>query len=380
MPALSDTMSNGRLVKWTKKIGDSIKRGETVAELETDKAVMEVEAFHDGYLAGPLARENTDIPVGEVIGYIADSAAAPAIAPTAASTPAPPSTPPLSAAAAAPPPFEPHPAPGPPAMQVRPANSAGVRASPYARRLAQQLGVDVSKIEGQAEVHADAILDAARRAPPTAPGTGPVQGAAWPSHVRELVARNMIKSLETPMFRIVAHLPAGPAMKAAKALNISFTLLLARAGALAVKANPLFNSVYTPQGLAPRRQVNVGIAVDTPDGLVAAVLRDVANRALAQLSTDWRSLRERVDNRRLRLEDCNGATFYLSNLGTFPVVHSFDAVLPRGAAAILCVGAADGERAVFTLGCDHRVVAGADAARFLQSFAQLLADPSRLSN
>jgi pyruvate dehydrogenase E2 component (dihydrolipoamide acetyltransferase) len=263
---------------------------------------------------------------------------------------------------------------------MRAAESTGVRTSPYARKLARQLGVDVSKISGQTELHADAILDAARRSPTPDTDGGAVASPAWPSHVRELVARNMIKSLETPTFRVVAQLPARPAMNAAQALNVSFTLMLARAGALAVKENPLFNCAYTPEGLAPRRHVNVGIAVDTPDGLIAAVLRDVAERPLAQLSTDWRSLRDRVHTRRLTLEDCNGATFYLSNLGTFPVVHSFDAVLPRGAAAILCVGSADGERTAFTLGCDHRVVAGADAARFLQSFAQLLADPGRLSS
>ncbi len=366
MPALSDTMSNGRLVKWTKKIGDPIKRGDTVAELETDKAVMEVEAFHDGYLAGPLAPENTDIPVGEVIGYIADSAAAESNAPPAA-----------PAAARAMPAVE---APTVAPHLPPPATSAAVRASPYARRLARQLGVDMSTIaSGPADVHADSVLDAARQVNSPGPRTGGQQRAAWPSHVRELVARNMIKSLETPTFRIVAQLPAAPLVQAAKALNASFTLLLARAAALAVKGNPLFNSLYTPEGLAPRQQVNVGIAVDTPDGLVAAVLRDVADRPLAELSADWRGLKDRVNNRRLRLEDCNGATFYLSNLGTFPVVHSFDAILPRGAAAILCVGAADGERTVFTLGCDHRVVAGADAARFMQSFAQLLADPGRLS-
>jgi pyruvate dehydrogenase E2 component (dihydrolipoamide acetyltransferase) len=140
----------------------------------------------------------------------------------------------------------------------------------------------------------------------------------------------------------------------------------------------LFNALYTPEGFALRERVDIAIAVDTPEGLVAPVIRDVAARPLPELAADWRDIRERALSRRLSARDYQGATFYLSNLGMFSVVHSFDAVLPPGAAAILCVAAADGERTSFTLGCDHRVVAGADAARFLQTFAGYLENPRRL--
>ena len=127
----------------------------------------------------------------------------------------------------------------------------------------------------------------------------------------------------------------------------------------------MFNAVYTPKGLALRERVDVAIAVDTPEGLIAPVIRDVAARPLSELAADWRDVHAKASSRRLSLQDYEGATFYLSNLGMFSVVHSFDAVLPLGAAAILCVAAPDGERTSFTLGCDHRVLAGADAARFL---------------
>lgn len=137
--------------------------------------------------------------------------------------------------------------------------------------------------------------------------------------------------------------------------------------------------MYTPEGFVLREQVNVAIAVDTPDGLVAPVIRDVAGHPLAQLALEWRTVREKALSHRLSAQDYQGATFYLSNLGMFSVVHSFDAVLPLGAAAILCVAAADGKRTSFTLVCDHRVLAGADAARFLQALAEYLANPSRLS-
>jgi pyruvate dehydrogenase E2 component (dihydrolipoyllysine-residue acetyltransferase) len=396
MPALSDTMSNGRLVKWSKKVGDPIKKGETVAEVETDKAVMDVEAFHDGYLAGPLAAENTEMPVGQVIGYITDIATATGgRAETAApKTPSAASLPKTSSLPTPPPPaptMASTPETSPPTPQlVSPPSNTGhtrttesattVRASPYARRLAEQLGVDLRKVvSGQADVHADAILNTARRPPMPNLDAGPPYSIASPSSVRESVARNMIQSLATPTFRVVARLDVGPLRKAAADAQISFTLLLARAGALSVKANPLFNAAYTPEGLAMRQRVDVGIAVDTPDGLIAVVLRDVTECPVSQLTADWQALRDKVNSRRLKPTDYEGATFYLSNLGTFPVVHSFDAVIPLGAAAILSVGAAEEGRASFTLSCDHRVVAGADAARFFQSFAQFLADPSTVA-
>lgn len=357
MPALSDTMSNGRLVRWVKHIGDPIKKGDCVAEVETDKAIMDVEAFHDGYLSGPLAEENAEAPVGQIIGYIADTPSE-AVQPSAAA--------PLKAAVAA----------SPAAAQASPRATVaateqkpGPRLSPYARRMARE-----HQSEAGQPVATSTIAPGQSQSQ-TPPAAGPPDRIAWPSSLRESVAQNMIKGWATPTFHVTVQLSVGALKQAVAQGQISLTLLLARAAALAVKANPLFNAAYTPEGLARRERVDVGIAVDTSDGLIAAVLRDVAERPLAQLASDWRTLRDRVNSRRLLPQDYQGATFYLSNLGTFPVVRSFDAVLPVGATAILCVGAAENERVIFTLGCDHRVVAGADAARFLQSFAQLLADP-----
>ncbi len=370
MPALSDTMSNGRLVKWVKKIGDPIKKGESVADVETDKAVMDVESFHDGYLAGPLAAEGSEMPVGATIGYIAESAGATVpqalqaepLPNTTADPPA--ESPPKGASAAAAGPAAPSPTP--------PAQPGRVRMSPYARRLAQQGGVDVKQGDG-----GTGGGSARQPARPDPAGGSPVR-VERASSVREALARNMTASLATPTFRMTARLSLAPLLAAAKSAHLSLTLLLARACALTVKAHSLFNAVYTPEGFAFRERVDVAIAVDTLDGLVAPVIRDVAGRALPQLAADWAAVREKAINRRLSAQDYQGATFYLSNLGMFSVVHSFDAVLPVGAAAILCVAAADGERTSFTLGCDHRVLAGADAARFLQTFAEYLANPARL--
>jgi pyruvate dehydrogenase E2 component (dihydrolipoamide acetyltransferase) len=359
MPALSDTMNNGRLVKWLKKIGDPIKKGESVADVETDKAVMDLEAFHDGFLAGPLVAEGSELPVGATIGYIADAAAAsPGEAQPAASAPTPPKlSTPLSARTAE------------PAVER-------VRASPYARRLARERGVDVKRvISEQADVHAEPIANAAGQPMLPELAAGPPYRIERASSVRAAVAHSMIGSLAIPSFRVTARLALAPLLAVAKDTRLSLTLLLARACALTIKAHPLFNAVYTADGFALRERVDVAIAVDTPEGLMAPVIRDVAERPLTELATDWRNLREKSLSRRLSAQEYQGATFYLSNLGPFSVVYSFDAVLPQGASAILCVAAADGDRTSFTLGCDHRVLAGADAARFLQTLAEILANP-----
>ena len=309
--------------------------------------------------------------MGQVIGYIADGPAAAARQPPMGPASAPPTKtqPPRSVEPDA---LESH------APRPRSAESPRtVRASPYARKLAQERHVDLSALaSGRKEVHADAVLnpDAALHA------AASPQRVSWPSILRKSVAHKAIESLATPTFQVTAQLPVEPLRKAAEDMKLPRAILLARAGALSVKANPLFNAIYTPDGLAERQQVNVGILIDTVGGTIAAVLRDVAVRSTDQLADDWRKMYDRASNRRPKAPDYQGATFYISDLGSFPVVHSCDAVLPLGAAAILCVGSARGELASFTLRCDQRVVAGADAARFLQSLALLLADPIKLGS
>lgn len=380
MPALSDTMNDGRLVRWVKKIGDPIKKGESIADVETDKAVMEVEAFHDGYLTGPLAPEGSEMHVGTTIGYIADSPNATAqtvvaAGPSLLAMPVSSNQPTMASVSSSAAPDSP---PVAPALARSP-EPGRVRASPYARRLAQDLGVDVRQVlSEQGDVHADAILGALHRAPTPDLSAGPPYRVERPSNVREVIARTMIGSLATPTFRVTAQLALAPLLAVSKNTGMSLTLLLARACALTIRVHRLFNAVYTPDGFALRERVDVGIAVDTPDGLIAPVIRDVAARPLSELAADWSGLHERAVSRRLTAQDYHGATFYLSNLGMFSVVHSFDAVLPLGAAAILCVAATDAERTSFTLGCDHRVLAGADAARFLQTLAEWLSNPHRL--
>lgn len=375
MPALSDTMSNGRLVKWLKAVGDPVKHGEVIAEIETDKAIMDVEAFRDGFLSGPLAPVDAELPVGQAIGYTADTrieatdgaSDAPARAPVPAATPAPAAAVPVESAASV-----------PTAMGVRPVPPAGgARASPYARRLAEQLGVDLSQ-SGSTSVplHAADVVAAVRR--PVGPDleAGPPYQLERNTSFREATARAMIATLGTPTFRVTAALPLGPLIARAKTGGRSFSVLLARACALTIAEHPLFNAVYTPEGLARRERIDIGIAVDSPDGLITPVLRDVAGRSPPALFGDWQVLLEKARTRRLTPAEYSGATFYVSDLGVFPSVRSFESIIPQGAAALLSVAAVQGENALCTLNCDHRVVFGGDAARFLQTLEHHISELS----
>lgn len=364
MPALSDTMGAGKLVKWIKKSGDKIKKGDVIAEVETDKAVMDVEAFQDGYLSGPLAKEGTEAPVGDVIGYIADSRSevAAGTAPAAAATSAPAPTPTADGQAA---------------------SKAKAETAPVSPVLAASMG-RFAAAPRRRQGPSPAAPEAAASAPPakspalSAIEAGPPCRIERTSTLREAVARNMIAVAATPTFRVTALLPLDALASAAKAHQQSLTLLLARACARTIVAHPLFNAAYTSDGLARRERVDIGIAVDNGEGLITPVLRDAARRSLAELSQDWTALRDKVKSRRLRPADYSGATFYLSDLGVFSVVEAFDSIVPPGASAILSVAALRPQGASCTLACDHRVVFGADAARFLETLRQQVSEPTKL--
>ncbi len=396
MPALSDTMQTGRLHRWLKQPGEQISKGEVIAEIESDKAVMELEAFRDGYLAGPLAPPESDIPVGQVIGYLTDSpvekadAAAPADAlpatpepaVEASAAPSPPDTSPSSPAPA--PPAAPDEPPDDKASAASMASGAAGQSppvSPYARSLAKELGISLQQLRPGADgiVHASQVIAAVLAGPSPKLEAGPPFRIRLLTPMHRAVAQNMNATLSTPVFRVSAKLDLGPLKAEAGRDGGSLSLLLARACALSVREHPGFNAAFTPQGLAIRDRVDVGIAVDVPGGLVTPVLRDAAGRPLDELAEDWRILKEKTKRGRLQPQDYEGATFYLSNLGMFPVVTRFEAIVPLGAAAILAVGAADADgQTDATLSCDHRVVFGADAARFLTTLVSMLADPQAL--
>ncbi|MCE5388506.1 MAG: 2-oxo acid dehydrogenase subunit E2 [Acidithiobacillus sp.] len=406
MPVLSDTMQTGRLTRWNKSVGDPVHKGDAIAEVETDKAILDVEAFADGYLAGPLAPLDEDIPVRQVIGYLVDTPATAQSADSApqqekpTTTPVVPETPDRSHPAASE-------APSSQPVTVAPTTesatkthietSAGslssqvsaeaspkvanphpagvVGATPYARALAQDLDIDIRQVAPgpDGSIHASQVLAAALAPHHVDLRFSPPYEIHKASSMRAAVARNMVATLQTPTFRTSGRFDLSPLHQQSKNQGVSLTLALARACALTVAEDPWFNHCWTPQGLAIRKRVDVGIAVDIDGGLVTPVLRDMATRPLPELAEDWRILLSKTKSGRLVPEDYQGASFYLSNLGIFPEITQFDAIVPVGASAILAVSAPGTDGCTdLTISCDHRVIFGADAARFLQRLAQRL--------
>lgn len=396
MPVLSDTMQTGRIARWLKQPGDPVKSGDVLAEVESDKAIMDVEAYADGVLSGPLAPVDSDIPVKSTIAWITDAASAPAPAPKspaqpaaqaaqagaslmqqtpprAAPQPEAPSPAPTSASATPAPQPEPQPEPHAASAPASPVLDAALAArsaggvSPFARGLAAELDIDPALLQPDAQGRITAVQVLAAAIGPQLPHLqlGPVHRIERPSSLKAAMAENMQRTVHTPTFHVTAAVDLQPLHAAAQQAHQSISLLLARACALTVQKHPDFNACWTPGGLARREAIDIAIAVDTADGLITPVLRN-AVRPLPELNEDWRELREKVARRRLVPADYSGATFYLSNLGMFAGVEQFDAIVPLGAAAILAVAAParDGLTRL-TLTCDHRVVAGADAARFL---------------
>lgn len=378
MPRLSDTMETGKISAWSKRAGDPVNAGDVIGEIETDKALMDLESPRKGFLLSPLPPGDADIPVGTPIAYIGDSPteeASPSIPPPPASTQ--PKKAPEPAPAMPP---DTSPPPSPPVLKGTQGRT--VRISPYARSLARDLGIPESSLpqNPSGEIHARDILGLiVPKTPAPDLEKGPPYRIEKPSGIRNAVARSMEAAAQTPVFRISAALSIEPLLRIAKLHSPSVSLALARCLAFAAREFPLFNAAWTDGGIAMRDRVDVGIAVDTGDGLITPVVRDMAVRPYEELGNAWKDLAVRARNQKLRPEEYQGATIYLSNLGEFSVVTAFDAILPLGATAILAVASPgpDG-RSTMTLTCDHRVVFGADAARFLKSLSERLAQPEAL--
>jgi len=377
MPQLSDTMTEGVMVSWEKKIGDPVSRGDIVATVETDKAVMDVEVFRDGYLSGPIAPVDAVVPVTHAIGYLVDSkdevddseaaastAAAPAAAPAAQHAPA------AAAATAASPAAKPAIAPG---AAPAPRPQAGM-ASPLARKLAAQQGTDLDRISGSGPGGVVTAADITRAPAPfevSVPGNGrPMKS------MEKAIARAMASSISMPTFRVTSQLRLETLMRAAKTAAVSVTVAIAKACALAMREHPKMNWCYQPDDkLIEREQVDIGMAVAADDGgLVVPILRGCESRELAELNNDWKDLVARARTRHLQPEEFTGATFQISNMGMFDVSY-FDAIATPGLAAILAISSNTEQGSAFTITGDHRVVNGADVAKFLYSLKGLIEQP-----
>ena len=452
MEALSPTMEEGRLVKWNKNEGDVVKSGDVLAEVETDKAIMELVARGDGVLRARLVPENSTTPVGQLIGVIAAAdediaamlaSAAPAVpapaasAPAAVPAPAPAAPAPAAPAPAAPAPAAPAPAAPAPeapaaATPAAPAASAprtampavdhhaseqalhaadtGGRqlASPLARRMASERGLDIAQVRGsgpggriikrdveEAMSGSAALLDGAR---PAAPGVAADDYIDQPlTQIRKTIARRLAESIgPVPTFYLTAEydLARVTDMRAAMAaigpeFKVSVNDIILKAVAVALTRHPDVNSHWMGDKIRQHQRVHVGMAVAIPEGLITPVIFDANTKGLSQISTEARELAKRARERKLQPHEYTGATMSVSNLGMLGI-DEFTAIINPPEAAILAVGAVEDKAVVIdgavevrkrmrvTMSCDHRVIDGALGAQFLQTLRRLIENPLML--
>jgi len=414
MPKLSDAMEGGKIIKWLKKEGDRINGGDILAEVETDKADVEMEAFGAGVLRKILVPAGESAPIGALIGVIAepgdDIAALVASAPAgvgaappprpAAVTPSAPVAPVARPAAvvSAPAAF--------PAGPGQGAQAGRVKASPLAKKIAAQSGVDLRLIQGSGpggriirrDVEAAGSGTAAAM-PVAVPAA--ISGAEFEdvplTQIRAAIARRMpLSKAPVPHFYVTSEVAMDPAWELREQLNalegqpkISVNDLVIRACALALLKHPGVNASLQGDAIRVYHRAHIGIAVALDDGLITPVLRDCHAKPLAQIAVEARDLVERARHRKLRAQELSGATFSISNLGMFDVAE-FSAIINPPEGAILAVGSVRrvpvvddtglgvGRRMLLTISCDHRVMDGAMGARFLQDVKRLLEEPLRL--
>ena len=416
MPALSSTMTEGKIVSWVKSAGDKIEKGETVVVVESDKADMDVESFYEGYLATIIVEAGGVAPVGAAIALVAETEAEIETAKQQAAS--------QSSPAAAPTPA-PAKAAEPVAAVAATSNGAGrgsdrIVVSPRARKLAKELKVDLNSLKGSGphgRIVAEDVEAAAGKAPaavavaPTVPTFAPAPAArpaapapvpAVPGQVvgfttlQNAVVRNMVASLQVPTYHVgytITTDKLDKLYKQIKSKGVTMTALLAKAVAVTLQKHPLLYASYTEQGIQYNSAINVAVAVAMDDGgLITPVLQNADKMDIYSLSRSWKDLVDRSRSKQLQPQEYNSGTFTLSNLGMFGV-DRFDAILPPGQGAILAIGAArpqvvataDGMMGVkqqmqVNITADHRIIYGAHAAAFLQDLAKLIEnDPQSLT-
>ncbi len=389
MPQLSDTMTEGVVVSWEKELGDKVERGDVVATVETDKAIMDVEVFREGYLSGPRAPVDSVVPVGEPMAYLVEkpeqvireegqAAAAPARAPAEKEAAKPADSESVAAPVATPPPAAGAAAPAPRPQQGK--------ASPYARKLAGELGVNLEAVEGSGPEGAITAADVQRaQAAGAAAGAAAtvrlpeveVPGEGRPMNAMEkAVAASMTASLTMPTFHVTVHARPEALLRAAKKKGVSVTVAIAKACAEAIGKHPSINWCYQPvDKLVERSNVDIGMAVSAEGGgLVVPVLRHCESRSLEELNEVWGDLVNRARKRRLAPEEYANPTFMVSNMGMLGVSW-FDAIPIPGTAAILAIATAGKEGMPLTITADHRVVNGAEVALFLNTLKEKIEQP-----
>ena len=397
MPALEMAQETGKLLAWRKKEGERVAKGEPLLEIETDKAVVEVEAPADGVLAGIIASEGAEIPVGQTIAWIVAVGEEP---PTDGASITGPATRVVSHSKAEAPMQAPM-----ARAAVASTGAAAPRISPKARRLAKELGINISELRGSgpggeilaSDVQAAAGQSPSSSVPATQKTSGPIE---VPSTIGRIMAERTTQSWTTvPHFFVSRDVDAtalndyrsrvAPEMERMHSVRITHTDLLISIVARVLVKHPRLNSTWNPDGIRLHDRVNMAIAIAVDDGVVAAVIPNAHEAGLADIAQRRFDLANRAKTGKLQPADINGGTFTLSNLGMYKV-DRFSAIITPPQAGILAAGtiadrvvAIAGSPAVcpmmtLTLSCDHRVADGARAARFLSDLADALAQPSTL--
>jgi pyruvate dehydrogenase E2 component (dihydrolipoamide acetyltransferase) len=372
MPALEMAQETGKIISWLKKEGDAIAKGEALAEIETDKIVLELEAPAEGVLAGVKSAAGDVVPVGQIIAWIvAPGEQPPAEAETAAPTARTMTEQPRAAA-------------------VSEARSGEARVSPKARRLAKELGVDLAKVRGTGPggtITGEDVQAAANATP--APVSEP---ASTLSAIARLMAERTTQSwTTTPHFFLTREVDASSLVRAREqhGKSITHTDLLIALVARVLAKHPKMNASWSGAGIHLNPSVNISVAMAVKDGVVGAVIHNADAAKLADIAAQRRDLTERARAGHLRPQDIAGGTFTISNLGMYGI-DAFSAIITPPQAAVLAVGriadrvvAVDGQAVVrpmltMTLSSDHRVVDGAQAAVFLNDLAGAISDPRTL--
>ena len=414
MPALSSTMTEGKITSWVKSPGDKVEKGETVVVVESDKADMDVESFYEGYLGVIITPAGESAPVGSAIAYVAETKEEIAEAKQKAasgSTPPPQSEEPPAKLVAAPTAAAVASIPDVVVSTLRksePISSGRQIVSPRAKRMAKDNGVDLAKITGtgpngrvtaedveiflkpaSTNAIATAVAPSTQTAPTVKTSTPVALGTSQPlTTMQKAVINNMNMSLSVPVFRVgytITTDALDALYKQVKPKGVTMTALLAKAVAIVLQKHPLINASYSDRGIEYKSNINVAVAVAMDDGgLITPVLQNADQTDLYSLSRNWKGLVERARAKQLQPDEYNSGTFTISNLGMFGV-DRFDAILPPGTGAILAVGGSrpqvvatkDGAIKVLSqmqvnLTADHRVIYGAHAAQFLQDLAKLI--------
>ena len=413
MPKLSDTMVEGVVASWNKKVGDTVKEGEILAEIETDKATMEFESFFDGVLLHIGVETGKSAPVNSILAIIGQAGedisallvdvplAAPVIATPVADAPKAANVPNLNPAPIAENPILQVEAPK--ATPLANNTNGRVFASPLAKKIAEEKGIDINAVGGTGEGGRIVKRDVDHYTPYTPADKAPLSNYAVTgvesyidepiSQMRKTIARRLAESKFTaPHFYLTLDINMESAMNARKALNamegvkVSFNDMVIKAVAHSLKQNPNVNSSWMGDFIRRNQHVNIGVAVAVEDGLLVPVVRFADTKGLLQISAEVREYAKKAKDKKLQPSDWEGNTFTISNLGMFGI-ESFTAIVNPPDSCILAIGGikevpvvkngqvVPGNVMKVTLSCDHRVVDGATGAAFLQSFKQFMENP-----